>query len=185
MITRNQIDQKVRELIKNKNLYKHCLAVETAMRAYARHFGIPENEHEKWGIVGLVHDADWEAFPDKHPTVITAWLEEVNAPEDVVNAVAAHGFNFGIPAKTLMAKTIRAVDELTGLIVAVSLVKGGKITDVTPESVLKKWNVTGFARGVNREDIDRGAEAIGINRFDHVRIVLKAMQGITRELELS
>ena len=182
MLTRAQADEKVRSLIKNQNLYKHCLAVEAAMREYAQHFNRSEAEIERWGIAGLIHDADWEAYPDKHPNVTLSWLNEVGESDELQNAVASHGFSFNVEAKTLMAKTLRSVDELTGLIVAVALVKGGKLSEVTQESVLKKWGVTGFAKGVKREEIDRGASEIGKTREDHVVIVLRALKGITSQL---
>lgn len=185
MISRKQAWQKVNELIENPNLLKHCLAVEAAMLAYADYFNIPEEEREKWAIAGLIHDADWKKYPQKHPNVVIGWLKKNNADDDLINAVAAHGFEFGIEPGTLMAKTLRAVDELTGFIVAVALVRRSKkLSDVSVESVLKKWNVSGFARGVKREDIERGAAEINVLLEKHIEIVLKAMQKISKQLGL-
>ncbi|MBI4130469.1 HD domain-containing protein [Candidatus Roizmanbacteria bacterium] len=184
MITRDQAYDKIKELISNQNLIKHCLAVEAAMRSYADHFNVSPSEKELWGIAGLVHDADWEKYPDKHPTVIIEWMKEQGASDELLNAIAAHGFNFGIEAKTRMAKTIRAVDELTGLLVAIALVKGRKLTHVTVESVLKKWNQKAFAAGVNRADIERGADELGIPLEEHIDRVLKSLQSIAPTLGL-
>ncbi len=185
MITREVAFQKVDELISNPNLIKHCLAVEAAMNAYADYFKVSTAEKEEWAIAGLLHDADWERFPTEHPQIITQWLQEQNENEDLQNAIAAHGFNFNVEAKTLMAKTLRAVDELTGLVVAVTLVRASKkLADVDVESVLKKWHVAGFAKGVNRDDIEKGAAEIGVPLTEHIQIVLKAMQDISGDLGL-
>ncbi len=185
MITRDKALKKLQELVSNKNLIKHCLAVESAMLAYADYFGIKdEGERLKWAIAGLLHDADWEKFPDEHPNVVVGWLKEQKVPEDLINAVASHSFNFGVEAKTLMAKVLRAVDELTGLIVAVALVKGKNLDNVKVQSVLKKWKDKRFAAGVNREDIERGAEEIGVPLEKHIEIVLEGMKKIKKKLEL-
>lgn len=184
MITRKQAWEKLTQMIDNKNLIAHCIAVESAMRSYAKHFNIPSDDHEKWAIAGLLHDADWEKHPDKHPQIIIEWLKEQNQPEDLHNAIAAHGFNFNIEAKTQMAQTLRAVDELTGLIVAVALVKGKKLANVSVSSVKKKWKDKTFAKGVSREDIERGAEEIGIPLDKHIEIVLTALQNNAQALGL-
>lgn len=185
MITRDKAFQKAQELIKNKNLVKHCLAVEAAMLAYAEKFNIDERDKEKWAVAGIIHDADYEKHPNKHPLIIVQWLREENAGEVLVNAVEAHGFEFDIPAKTQMAKTLRAVDELTGLIVAVALVRDSKkLADVTADSVLKKWNAKAFAKGVKREDIEKGAKEINMPLKEHIQIVLSAMQKISDQLGL-
>lgn len=185
MINRAQAFQKLNQLMTNQNLIKHCLAVEAAMSAYADYFKVTPVEKDKWQVAGLLHDADYEKYPDQHPQIILAWLKEQGASEDLLNAVEAHGYNFGIEAETLLAKTLRAVDELTGLIVAVTLVRESKkLAEVSVESVMKKWHVSGFARGVNRQDIERGAQEIGVDLEKHVAIVLKAMQGISDPLGL-
>ena len=185
MLTREQAYKKLQEMIQNKNLIKHCLAVESAMLAYADYFNVKDKkEREKWAIAGLIHDADWEKYPDKHPQVIVEWLKEQGAPEDLVNAVASHGFEFGVEPKTLMAKVLRAVDELTGLIVAVALVKGRNLDNVSVKSVLKKWKDNRFAGGVKRENIEKGAEEIGVPLEKHIKIVLEGMKKIKTDLGL-
>ncbi|MBU0708514.1 HD domain-containing protein [Patescibacteria group bacterium] len=194
-MTRKQAWEKLNELMSNKNLIKHCLAVEAAMIAYAHHFGVGEEEKETWAIAGLLHDADYEKYPDQHPQIVVAWLEEKsvsaetakdkNAVNDLINAIEAHGFEFNVEPKTLMAKILRAVDELTGLIVAVALVRPNKkIVEVNVQSILKKWNIPSFAAGVNRQDVVRGASEIDVDLEQHIEIVLKAMQEIADKLGL-
>ena len=185
MLTRQQAYEKLQEMIKNKNLIKHCLAVEAAMLSYADYFDInDEKEREKWAVAGILHDADWEKYPEKHPQVIVDWLKEQDAPEDIVNAVEAHGFEFGVEPKTLMAKVLRTVDELTGLIVAVALVKGRNLDNVSVKTVLKKWKDKRFAAGVKREGIEKGAKEIGVPLEKHIEIVLEGMKKIKDKLGL-
>jgi putative nucleotidyltransferase with HDIG domain len=172
------------EHTKNENLVKHGLAVEAAMRAYAHRFGVDE---EKWGITGLIHDFDYEQHPtaEEHPAWGANLLEELGWPEDIVYAVRAHGDHLELPRKSLMDKTLYAVDELTGLIVAVALVRPSKsIMDVKLKSVKKKWKDKAFARGVHREDIERGAEDLGVDLNEHIATVLSAMQDIADDLGL-
>ncbi len=184
-LNRSQAWEKLNSLIKNQNLIKHCLAVEAAMDYYAEYFKVPQEEKEKWRIAGLLHDADYEKYPDQHPQVIVKWLEEQGEDEDIINAIAAHGFEFEIEPKTLMARTLRAVDELTGLIIAVALVKGRKLANVQVKSVMKKMKDKSFARGVNREDIKRGAEEIDIPLEEHINHTLTALQHIADKLGLA
>jgi len=180
--------QKAWELLtahtKNPNLIKHALAVEAAMRAYARRFG---EDEEKWAIVGLLHDFDYEEHPtlEEHPFAGAQILREQGWPEDIVHAVLAHAEHTGVSRESLMDKAIYAVDELTGLIVAVALVRPTKsILDVKVKSVKKKWKDKAFARGVDRSQIERGAEELGVPLDEHIAIVLEAMKGIADELGL-
>jgi putative nucleotidyltransferase with HDIG domain len=173
------------EFTKNPNLIKHALAVEAAMRAYARKFG---EDEEKWGIVGLIHDFDYEQHPtlEEHPFAGAKILEERGWPKDIIKAVLAHADHTGVKRESLMEKALYAVDELTGLIVAVALVRPTKsILDVTVESVKKKWKEKSFAAGVKREDIERGAQELGVPLDEHISIVLEAMKGIASELGLA
>ncbi|HDN80827.1 MAG: HAD family hydrolase [Chloroflexi bacterium] len=173
------------EFTKNRNLLRHALAVEAAMRAYARKFG---EDEEKWGIVGLIHDFDYEQHPslEEHPFVGVKILKERGWPEDIIRAVLAHADHTGVKRETLMEKALYAVDELTGLIVAVALVRPSKsILDVKVSSVKKKWKEKSFAAGVNRKDIERGAQELGVPLEEHIAIVLEAMQGIAEELGLA
>lgn len=172
------------EYTKNENLRKHALAVEAAMRAYARKFG---KDEEEWGIVGLIHDFDYEQHPtpEEHPLVGARILEERGWPEEIIRAVKSHAPYLGVSRESRMEKTLFAVDELTGLIVAVALVRPTKsIMDVTVKSVKKKWKDKRFAAGVNRQDIEKGAEELGVELDEHIAAVLSAMQGIAEELGL-
>ena len=172
------------EYTKNEGLIKHALAVEAGMRAYARKFG---EDEEKWGVTGLIHDFDYEQHPtaEEHPAWGAKLLEELGWPDDIVYAVKSHGDHLGLPRKSLMDKALYAVDELTGLIVAVALVRPSKsIMDVKIRSIKKKWKDKAFARGVNREAIEKGAADLGVSLNEHIATVLSAMQGIANELGL-
>jgi putative nucleotidyltransferase with HDIG domain len=172
------------EYTESENLRKHAFAVESAMRAYARKFG---EDEEKWAIVGLLHDFDYEKFPtpDQHPWVGSKILEERGYPEDIRKAILGHADYTGVPRDTLMAKVLYACDELCGFITAVALVKPNKkLEEVTVESVKKKLKDKAFARSVNREDIYIGAEELGIPLDEHIQFVIEAMKSIADKLGL-
>ncbi len=172
------------EYTKNRNLVKHALAVEAAMRDYAKRFG---EDPEKWGVTGLLHDFDYERYPslEDHPFQGVKILQEKGYPEDMTRAILAHGDHTGVPRQTLLEKTLYAVDELTGLIVAVALVRPSKhIVDVKVSSVMKKWKDKSFAGGVNRQDIEKGAKELKIDLREHVKNVLESMKKISSELGL-
>lgn len=173
----------LKEYTKNPNLIKHALAVEAAMRAYARKL---DGDEEIWGIVGLLHDFDYEEYPDMddHPFKGAEILRERGWPEEVVEGVLAHAPHTDEPRDTDMKRTIFAVDELTGLIVATALVHPDGLEDVRVESVTKKMDDSSFASGVNREDIRTGAEEMGLSLEEHIKVVLSAMQDISDKLEL-
>ena len=173
------------EYTQSKNLRKHALAVEAAMRAYARRFG---EDEKRWGIVGLIHDFDYEKHPtaQDHPSKGAEILRQRGWPEEIVRAVLSHAPYTGITRDSLMEKTLFAVDELTGLIVAVALVRPSKsIHDVKLKSVKKKWKDKSFAAGVNRADIEEGAADLEIELSEHIAVVLEAMQSIANELGLA
>jgi len=172
------------EYTKSDSLRKHMLSVEAAMRFYAKIFG---EDEEKWGIVGLLHDFDYEQNPslEDHPFVGVKILEEKGYPEEIRRAVLAHAEHTGVVPETPMEKSVFAVDELTGFIVAVALVRPSKsIMDVKVKSVKKKMKDKGFARNVNREDIRKGAALLNLTLEEHIGNVIAAMQGIAKELEL-
>jgi len=174
----------LKQFTKNENLIKHALAVEAAMRAYAEKFG---EDPEKWGVTGLLHDFDYEKYPnpEDHPFKGAKILQEKGYPQEMIQAVLAHGDHTGVQRKTLMEKALYAVDELTGLIVAVALVRPSKkIADVTVKSVMKKWKDKAFARGVNRENIEKGARDLEVELKDHINCVLQAMKDISDKLGL-
>ena len=181
-MTRDEAYNLLREYTKKENLIKHALAVEAAMRKYAQIF--KENPDE-WGIVGLLHDFDYEKYPDNHPYKGAEILREKGLPEEWIEAILGHANYTGVERKTLMAKALFAVDELTGFIVAVALVRPSKkIEDVTVKSVKKKMKDKTFAAAVNREDIVKSAQDLGITLEDHINNVLEAMKGIAQDLGL-
>jgi putative nucleotidyltransferase with HDIG domain len=182
--TREQAWELLRQYTKNPNLIKHALAVEAAMRYYARHF----NEHEDvWGIVGLLHDFDYEQYPslDEHPYKGQEILAREGYSDEIRRAIMAHAPHTGTSRDSLLEKTIFAVDELTGFIVAVTLVRPSKkLADVDVAAVQKKMKQPGFAKGVSRDDIALGAQELGFSIEEHMQHVLIAMQEIADELGL-
>lgn len=189
MPTRAQAWQLLNELTENPNLVRHMLAVEAAMRAYARRYG---EDEETWGVVGLIHDFDYERYPELsqagHPLVGAGILRDRGWPEEIVRAVLAHAGEYtGARPESLMEKTLVAVDELTGFLVAVALVRPSKdIRDITKiSSVRKKWKDRSFAAAVSREEIEHACMLLGVDLWsDHVPLVLEAMKSIAPELAL-
>lgn len=184
-MNRNDAWELLCEYTRNENLRKHALAVEAAMRAYARKYG---EDEEEWGIVGLLHDFDYERWPEapEHAAKGAEILAERGYPEHVVRAVKSHADYLGVPRETNMEKALFAADELTGLIVAVALVRPSKsVRDVKVKSVKKKFRQTAFAAAVSREDIRQGAEELGVDLDEHIQTVIEAMQGIADELGLA
>ena len=163
------------EWTESDSLRKHMLAVEAAMRAYARKFGADE---EKWGITGLLHDMDYEKHPtpDEHPMVGVRELESRGYPEDVLHAIKGHAEYLDVPRDTLMAKTLYAVDELSGFIVACALVRPEGLEGLKARSVRKKLKQKSFAAAVNRQDIVRGAEELGVDFNEHIEFVASALR---------
>lgn len=174
----------LKEFTTNEHLIKHAFAVEAAMRAYAKKFN---QDADKWAVTGLLHDFDYEKYPSAqdHPFKGAKILEEKGYPQAMIRAILAHGDHTGIAREDLMEKTLYAVDELAGFIVAVSLVRPSKkISEVATKSILKKWKDKAFARNVNRENIEKGAKDIGLNLEEHIECTLQAMQNISDKLGL-
>ena len=172
------------EYTQQRGLIKHMLAVEAAMRAYARKLG---QDEDKWGIVGLLHDFDYERWPEppNHPLKGSEILRERGYPEDVIYAIKSHAdYLPDCPRANLMDKALYACDELTGLITATALLRPTGIGDLTAASVMKKMKSKGFARGVKREDVERGAAEFGVKLGEHIQFVIDAMKGVAGELEL-
>ena len=180
----------VHEYTQSDSLRKHMLAVEAAMRAYAEKFGEDVN---RWGITGLVHDFDYERYPNEehsptegHPSEGVRILRSRGFPEDVLTAILGHGNYTGVARESKLAKTLFAVDELTGLITATALVKPSKsVMEVEAKSVRKKMKDKAFARGVNRDDVINGAADLGVDLDEHIDFVIKAMQGSAADLGLA
>ncbi len=174
----------VREFVKNENLVKHMLSVEAAMRYYAEKLG---EDAELWGVVGLLHDFDWEIHPtlEGHPQAGAPILRERGVPENIIRAILSHADHTGIPRDSVMEKALFACDEITGLITAVALVRPSRsLMDLKPKSVKKKWKDKSFAAGANREEMEQGAEEFGMELWEHVGNVIEAMKRIAPELGL-
>jgi len=172
------------EWIESDSLRKHVLGVETAMRAYARKEG---EDEELWGNTGLLHDLDYERFPDPdtgHPRMALEELERRGYPGELVEAVAGHAEYLNVPRKTPLAKTLFAVDELSGFIAACALVRPTGIEGMRPKSVRKKLKQPSFAAKVDRRQIRRGIEELGVDENDHMQLVIDAMAERADELGL-
>ena len=182
--TREDAWQLLTEHTDNPSLIKHALAVEVAMRAYARRFG---EDEEAWGIIGLIHDFDYQQNPTEatHLHVGTAILADRGWPQDWIRTVASHADYMGVPRDSQAAKALFAVDELTGFLTACALVRPDTaIAEVKVKSVKKKLKDKAFARGVNRDDVRRGAEELGVELDEHIVFVRDAMAGIADQLAL-
>jgi putative nucleotidyltransferase with HDIG domain len=183
-MNRSEALELLQSYTQKEGLIKHALAVEAAMRAYAVKF---QKDPESWGIVGLLHDFDYEKYPDMkdHPYRGADILKEKGYPADWITAILSHASHTGVPRETLMAKTLFAVDELCGFITAVAYVRPNRrLDEVTVKSVKKKMKDKAFARQVNREEIIEGAAIIGISLEEHIDFVIKAMQTISSDLGL-
>jgi predicted hydrolase (HD superfamily) len=181
MPTRQEALDLLHEWTKGEALRKHGLAVEAAMRAYARKYG--QNE-ETWGIVGLLHDADYEAHPDEHPYVAERILREQGWPEEIIAGVRAHAPFTGEPRDTPLKQTIFAVDELSGFITACALVYERNLGNVTPARVRRKLKDKSFAKQVNRDDIRIGLEELGGDADEHIQFVTDALKTVAPQLGL-
>ena len=185
--TREQAWDLVCEWVTSDALRKHMLGVEAAMRAYARHYG---EDEELWAATGLVHDLDYERFPDLddtrdgHPRTALRLFEEMDWPQELLDAVAGHAVFLGVPRESQMAKTLFAVDELSGFIAACAMVRPTGIEDMAPKSVKKKLKQPSFAAGVNRDEVRQGAEELGVDFDEHVAFVIAAMAARADELGL-
>jgi len=173
------------EYVTDISLRRHCMSVEAAMRAYARKLS---QDEEKWGIVGLLHDFDYERWPNApdHPLKGSKILRERGYPEEVITCILSHAdyLSDRYPRVQPMEKALYACDEITGLITATALLRPTGITDLTAASVKKKMKSKGFARGVNREDVTRGAADFGVDLTEHIQFVIDAMKGSGGELGL-
>jgi putative nucleotidyltransferase with HDIG domain len=172
----------VTEYTVSESLIKHMLSVEAAMRAYARKLG---QDEERWGIVGVLHDFDYERWPDppNHPLKGSEILRERGYSEDVIYAIKSHAdYLPDCPRVHLIDKALYACDELCGLITAAALVRPGGITDMTASSVKKKMKSKGFAKGVSREDVARGAADFGVDLTEHIQFIIEALKPLAKEL---
>lgn len=183
-MTRDEALSIVREYVKNENLIKHMLSVEAAMRFYAEKFG---EDVEAWGLLGLIHDFDWEIHPtlEEHPTRGAPILRERGLAEDLIQDILSHGVGTGVPRDTLRRKALMACDEITGLVTAVALVRPSRsLMDLEVKSVRKKWKDKAFAAGANRDEITAATAEFGVDLWEHVGNVILAMRKIAPELGL-
>jgi putative nucleotidyltransferase with HDIG domain len=186
-ISRDEAWSLLVDWVSSESLRRHCLAVEGAMVAFAQRAG---EDRELWGVTGLLHDADYERFPDMddrehgHPRTIMAELERRDAPPEMVRAIASHASYLGVPPQSSLERTLVAVDELCGFLVACAYVRPEGIHGLTPKSVKKKLKQPSFAAAVNREDVRGGVEQLGADFDEHVAFVIAALEARADELGL-
>ncbi len=183
-VSREDAWQLVTEWIDSDSLRKHLLGVEAAMRAYARKW---DEDEEAYAVTGLVHDLDYERYPDLetgHPRVAIKELTDRGYPQDVIDAVAGHADFMGVLRETRMAKTLYAVDELSGFVAACALVRPTGIEGMKPKSVKKKLKQPSFAAAVNRDEVQRGIEELGVDQDEHIALIIEALAESSDELGL-
>ncbi len=183
-MTREEALALVREFVKSESLVRHMLSVEAAMRVYAEKNG---EDIELWGLLGLLHDFDWEIHPtlEEHPQKGSAILRERGVSEEVIQDILSHADHTGVPRDTVRRKTLAACDEVTGLITAVALVRPSRsLYDLEASSVKKKWKDKAFAAGTDRGEMEHAAKELGVEIWEHVGNVIQAMRKIAPELDL-
>jgi putative nucleotidyltransferase with HDIG domain len=183
--TRDEAWALIEEWIESDSLRKHLLGVEACMRAYAAEW---DEDEEFWGVTGLLHDLDYERYPDLdtgHPRKALELFEQQDYPRELIDAVAGHADFLGVPRETRLAKTLYAVDELSGFVSACALVRPTGIEGMATKSVKKKLKQPSFAAGVNRDEVRRGAEELGVDFDEHVAFVIAAMEARKDELGLA
>jgi predicted hydrolase (HD superfamily) len=184
MMTRDAAWTQLCEWTKTDALRKHARAVELVMRAAALRYGRGEPDVERFGIAGMLHDADYEAWPEDHPRRIVAWLE-VRGEREIAHAISAHYTRWNVPYETALDRTLLACDELTGFVGACALVRPEGIASLEAKSVLKKLKDKGFAAKVEREEVHAGARLLGVELADHVAFVVDALRPHAAELGLA
>ena len=183
-MTRDEALSLVREFVKNEGLVRHMLCVEAAMRFYAEKYG---DDVETWGLLGLLHDFDWEIHPtlEEHPQAGSAILRERGVSEEIIQDILSHADHLELPRDTVRRKAIAACDEVTGLITAVALVRPSRsLYDLEASSVKKKWKDKAFAAGTDRSEMEHAAQVFGVDLWEHVGNVILAMRKIAPELGL-
>jgi putative nucleotidyltransferase with HDIG domain len=173
------------EWTESDSLRKHVLAVEVGMRAYAGRYG---EDEELWAVTGIVHDLDYERFPDPetgHPRMALEELQRLGYPQDVIDAVAGHADYLGVPRETTMAKALYAVDEMSGFVMACALVRPTGIEGMKPKSVKKKMKTPAFAAAIDREQLQRAADELGVEMDEHIQVVIAALSQRADELGIA
>ena len=180
-LTREEAWRKLCEWTASDSLRKHARAVEIVMRAAARQYGGSDADPEQWGIAGMLHDADYEQWPDDHPRRIVAWVEE-QGEDHIAHAISAHYTRWGIPYETDLDRALVACDELTGFIGACSLVRPEGIATLTPKSVKKKLKDKRFAASGERDEVYKGADLLGVELGEHIQFIIDALKPHAEEL---
>lgn len=179
-MTREQAYEILTEMTKTDSLLRHARSVEVVMRAFARHFG---EDEEQYGVTGLLHDADYEMYPDRHPAVIVEKLENMGEG-DIAHAIAGHYTKWNVERRSLLDKCIVAADEMTGFIIAAALIRPTKIEGMNAKSVMKKFKTKTFAATVDREEVGRGAELIGWELQELINFIIPVLEAHKGELDL-
>jgi predicted hydrolase (HD superfamily) len=180
-ITRDEAWAHLCEWTETESLRKHARAVEIVMRAAAHRYGAGAEDEESWGIAGMLHDADYEKWPEEHPQRIVAWLRE-RGEETIAYAISAHYTKWGVPHESALDKALLACDELTGFVVAACLVRPEGVSTLAPKSVRKKLKDKAFAAKVERAEVTAGAELLGVEIGDHIQLVIDALRPYAAEL---
>jgi len=181
MLTRDEAWSHLQEWTKTESLRKHARAVEIVMRAAAHRYGTGTADEETWGMAGMLHDADYEQWPEDHPKRIVAWLRE-RGEEPIAHAISAHHTQWGVSYDSALDKALLACDELTGFVVASCLVRPEGVATLTPKSVRKKLKDKAFAAKVERSEITAGAEKLGVDLSEHIQFVIDALKPHAEEL---
>lgn len=182
-LSRDEAWKHLCEWTETDSLRKHARAVEVVMRAAAHRYGAGEADAERWGIAGMLHDADYEKWPQEHPKRIVAWLLERGEPE-LAHAVSAHYTGWGVPYESRLDRALLACDELTGFVGACCHVRPGGILSLEPKSVVKKLKDRGFAAKVERNEVTAGVELLGVELGEHIAFVIEALRPHAAELGL-
>lgn len=178
MISREDARQILFDLTKSASLLRHMRTVELVMEAYAEKFG---EDKDEWAVTGLLHDADYEAYPDQHPNVIVKKLRDIGE-EKIAHAISAHYTKWNVPYTNQLDKALLAVDELTGFIVACTQVRPDGIATLEPKSVIKRLKDKGFAAKVDREEVNKGAELLGVDMTEHIQFIIDVLRRNKSEL---
>ncbi len=182
-LTRERAWDKLCEWTETDSLRKHARAVEEVMRAAALRYGAGEADVERWGMAGMLHDADYERWPEEHPARVVAWVREEGEPE-MAHAISAHYTHWGVPYESQLDKALLACDELTGFVGACCLVRPEGIRTLTPKSVKKKLKTASFAAKVERSEVQAGVEMLGVELGEHIQFIITALQPHAEELGL-
>ena len=184
MLTRDEAWRHLCEWTLTESLRKHARAVELVMRRAAHRYGGGAGDEEKFGLAGMLHDADYEQWPEEHPQRIVAWLRE-RGEEEIAHAISAHYTKWNVPYESALDRALLACDELTGFVVAACLVRPDGVTTLTPESVRKKLKDKAFAAKVERSEITAGAELLGVELMTHIQFIIDVLRPHAEELGIT